>query len=150
MCQHLFMGRFTDEKSKSQKGQSVDKFCRKCRALIENIIFDFIGCGVNQTAHHYLTLFLKTMWRLLWYIFLFLTEHNPSFALLLICSYFFTQSELWCSYNVYSYKKKSVNREKGREITTFCSIMSFQYFCIGSCNNNAVLAGFNLWVMKIK
>ena len=26
--------------------------------------------------------------RLLWYIFLFLTEHNPSFTLFLICSYF--------------------------------------------------------------
>ena len=36
--------------------------------------------------------------RLLWYIFLFLTEHNPSFTLFLICSYFFTQSELRFSY----------------------------------------------------
>ena len=24
----------------------------------------------------------------------------------------------------------AVNREKGRETTTFCSIMSFQYFCV--------------------
>ena len=39
------------------------------------------------------------------YIFLFLTEHNPSFTLFLICSYFFTQSELRCSYKVCSYKK---------------------------------------------
>ena len=46
--------------------------------------------------------------RLLWYIFLFLTEHNPSFTLFLICSYFFTQSELRCSYKVCSYKKRIV------------------------------------------
>ena len=44
--------------------------------------------------------------RFLWYIFLFLTEHNPSFTLFLICSYFFTQSELRCSYKVCSYKKR--------------------------------------------
>ena len=36
-----------------------------------------------------LKLFLKSISRLLWYIFLFLTEHNPSFTLLLICFYFF-------------------------------------------------------------
>ena len=35
-----------------------------------------------------LKLFLKSISRLLWYIFLFLTEHNPSFTLFLICSYF--------------------------------------------------------------
>ena len=38
----------------------------------------------------------------------------------------------------------AVNREKGREITTFCSIISFQYFCVASCNNNAILVGFSL------
>ena len=41
--------------------------------------------------------------RLLWYIFLFLTEHNPSFTLFLNCSYFFTESELRCSYKLRSY-----------------------------------------------
>ena len=46
--------------------------------------------------------------RLFWYIFLFLTEHNPSFTLFLICSYFFTQSDLRCSYKECSCKKKSV------------------------------------------
>ena len=41
-------------------------------------------------------------WQLLhtWHV---LTEHNPSFTLFLICSYFFTQSELRCSYKVCSY-----------------------------------------------
>ena len=38
--------------------------------------------------------------------FLFLTEHNPSFTLFLICSYFFTQSQLRFSYEVCSYKKR--------------------------------------------
>ena len=38
----------------------------------------------------------------------------------------------------------AVNREKDREITIFCSIMSFQYFCVASCNNNPVLVGFSL------
>ena len=62
---------------------------------------------VPQTAHHYWTLFLKSISRLLLYIFLFLTEHNPSFTLFLIySSFFFTQSELPCSYKVYSYIKK--------------------------------------------
>ena len=37
--------------------------------------------------------------RLLWYIFLFLTEHNPSFTLFLICSFSLTQSELRCCFN---------------------------------------------------
>ena len=46
--------------------------------------------------------------RLLWYIFLFLTEHNPSFTLWLICSYFFTWCEFRCFYKVCSYIKKSV------------------------------------------
>ena len=59
---------------------------------------------VPQNAHHYWTLFVKSISRLLWYIFLFLTEHNPSFTLFLI--YSFTQSELRCSYKVCSYKKK--------------------------------------------
>ena len=45
--------------------------------------------------------------RLLWYIFLFLTEHNPSFTLWLICSYFFTWCEFRCFYKVCSYIKKS-------------------------------------------
>ena len=46
--------------------------------------------------------------QLLWNILLLLTEHNPSFALFLICSYFFTQSELRYSYSykVCSYLKK--------------------------------------------
>ena len=39
--------------------------------------------------------------------------------------------------------KVAVNREKGREMTTFGSIMSFRYFCVASCNNNAILVGFN-------
>ena len=56
-------------------------------------------------AHHYWTLFLKISSRLLWYMFLFLAEHNLSFTLFLICSYFLTQSELRCSYKVCSYKK---------------------------------------------
>ena len=42
------------------------------------------------------------------YIFLFLTEHNPSFTLFLICSYFFTQSELRFSYKECLHKKKSI------------------------------------------
>ena len=46
--------------------------------------------------------------RFLWYTFLFLTEHNPSFTLFLICSYFFTQSELRCSYKECSYKKECI------------------------------------------
>ena len=33
-------------------------------------------------------------------------EHNPSFTLFFICSLFFTQSELPCSYKVCSYKKR--------------------------------------------
>ena len=37
--------------------------------------------------------------RLLWYIFLFLTEHNPNFTLFLICSFSLTQSELRCCFN---------------------------------------------------
>ena len=56
-----------------------------------------------------LKLFLKSISRLLWYIILFFTEHNPSFTLFLICSYFFTQSELRCSYKVCSYIKKECN-----------------------------------------
>ena len=43
--------------------------------------------------------------QLLYYTFLFLTEHNPSFTLFLIC-YFFTQSEFWCSYKACSLKKE--------------------------------------------
>ena len=62
--------------------------------------------GKKETAHHCWTLFLKSISRLLWYTFLFLTEHNPSFTLFLIYSYFFTQSELRCSYKVCSCKKK--------------------------------------------
>ena len=62
--------------------------------------------GKKETAHHYWTLFLKSISRLLRYIFLFLTEHNPSFTLFLICSYFFTQSELRFSYKECLYKKK--------------------------------------------
>ena len=49
--------------------------------------------------------------RLLWYMFLFLTEHNPSFTsnfTVLNSFLFLTQSELRCSYKVYSYKQKSV------------------------------------------
>ena len=49
----------------------------------------------------------------LWYIFLFLTEHNPSLRLFLICSYFFTHSELRCSYKVCSYKKECISRVWG-------------------------------------
>ena len=72
-------------------------------------IFDLIGHGViPQTVHHYWTLFLKSISWLLWNIFVFLTEHNLSITLLLICSYFFTKSELQCSYKVRSYKKKSI------------------------------------------
>ena len=39
--------------------------------------------------------FLVDSMRLLWHIFLFLTEHNPSFTLFLICSYFFYP--IWAS-----------------------------------------------------
>ena len=46
--------------------------------------------------------------RFLWYKLLFLTEHNPSFTLFSICSYFFTQSELPCSYKEPSYKKECI------------------------------------------
>ena len=59
---------------------------------------------------HYWTLLVKSISRLLWYIFLFLSEHTPSFTLFLICSYFFTQSELQCLYKVCSYKKKECGR----------------------------------------
>ena len=53
-----------------------------------------------------LKLFLKSISWLLWYIFLYPIKHYPSFTLFLICSYFFTQSELWCSHKVCSYKKR--------------------------------------------
>ena len=46
--------------------------------------------------------------RFLWYKLLVLTEHNPSFTLFSICSYFFTQSELRCSYKERSYKKECI------------------------------------------
>ena len=59
---------------------------------------------------HYWTLLVKSTSRLLWYIFLFLSKHNPSFTLFLICSYFFTQSELQWLYKVCSYKKKECSR----------------------------------------
>ena len=53
-----------------------------------------------------LKLFLKSISRLLWYIFLCPIKHYPSFTLFLICSYFFTQFELRCSHKVCSYKKR--------------------------------------------
>ena len=69
--------------------------------------------GKKETAHHYWTLFLKSISRLLYrYIYIFfITEHNPSFTLFLIWSYFFTQSELRCSYKVCSYKKKCSRKQ---------------------------------------
>ena len=39
-------------------------------------------------------------------MFLFLTDPDLSFSLLLICSYFLAQSELQCFYKMCSYKKK--------------------------------------------
>ena len=61
---------------------------------------------VPQTAYYYWALFLKSISQILWYMLLFLTEHNLSFTLFLIRSYFFAQSELRCSYKVCSYKKR--------------------------------------------
>ena len=66
-----------------------------------------------------LKLFLKSISRLLWYIFLFLTEHNPNFTLFLICSCFFTQSELRCSYKVCSFKKRVYVCEKRIKLLSF-------------------------------
>ena len=50
-------------------------------------------------------IFLKSISRLLWYIFLFLSEFKLSFTLYLICSYVFTQSKLRLFCKVCSYKK---------------------------------------------
>ena len=72
-----------------QKGKKeILKNSPKYKSIVYNklLIWEDVE-WVPQTAHHYWTLFLKSISRLLWYIFLFLTEHNPSFILFLICSY---------------------------------------------------------------
>ena len=74
-----------------------------------------IGRGVSpiNCAPLLNIIFKKYLAAFVIYVFLFLTENNPSFTLFLICFYFFAQSELRCSYKVCSDKKKACMPQNG-------------------------------------
>ena len=57
------------------------------RVLIDNIIFDLIGRGASPTNCAPLLNIIFKRYLAAFVIYMFLTEHNLSFVLFLICSY---------------------------------------------------------------
>ena len=68
----------------------ISLFRREKKEILKNFYNDFIGRGVSPTNCAPLLNIIFKMYLVgfVIYIYLFITEHNPSFTLFLICSYF--------------------------------------------------------------
>ena len=59
--------------------------------------------------------------------------------------YFVQEMKKFCHWGRPQEAQVAVNKEKGKQRTRFCSIiLSFWYFCVVSCNNNAIFVEFSL------